>query len=154
MRAVAHGWKPRGKKSKDLPPEEVARKFMKAESQKSKVKTPQERAKNLMLSLAGEVESQNGEAKFLKAGRLENFFRMKADLKREAPLTGLKHWEPNKSQKSGDTDKSQNESFTTKKDAWRKGIVTNIPDRKTMYFTGKQTAYDTAVVFRQAIKVK
>jgi|TARA_R100001530_G_scaffold24340_1_gene19758 hypothetical protein len=47
-----------------------------------------------------------------------------------------------------------NESFTTKKDAWRKGIVTNIPDRKTMYFTGKQTAYDTAVVFRQAIKVK
>ena len=46
------------------------------------------------------------------------------------------------------------EAFTTNRQAWRKGFITNIPDRKTMYFTGKQTSYDTAVVFRQAIKVK
>ena len=54
------------------------------------------------------------------------------------------------------TCKSQriNESFTTHRDAWRKGFITNIPDKKTMYFTGKQTSYDTAVIFRQVLKVK
>lgn len=46
------------------------------------------------------------------------------------------------------------ESYTTRKDAWRKGFITNTPDKKTMYFTGKQTSYDTAVVFRQVLKVR
>lgn len=54
------------------------------------------------------------------------------------------------------SEKSQriNENYTTNRDAWRKGFITNTPDRKTMYFTGKQTSYDTAVVFRQVLKVK
>ena len=55
------------------------------------------------------------------------------------------------SQKSKESKvKTIKESFTTDPKAWRRGIVSKIPDNRTMYFTGKQTSSDTAT----KVKVK
>ena len=176
MRAVAHGWKPKGKKSKQQPSKKVARKFMKkgvhTESQKSKKESPTERALNLRKHIRTKVDSEMGKGvvmgkeveKSVKLAGIMARIEARRLHKLEHPVTGMMNTKSQnsgnqktatyKSQNSGESKENQNESFTTKRDAWRKGILTNVPDNKTMYFTGKQTSYDTAVLMRNAIKVK
>jgi len=113
------------------------------EDEESKVKTPIERAEALSKRLKKLANTEMSKGIYL-GPKVKNSVKVAGILARLKVRQKHQDW---KSQKV-------NETFTTKKDAWRKGIITNIPDKKTMYFTGKQTSYDTAVVFRQAIKVK
>lgn len=158
MRAVAHGWKPKSQKSK-LPSVGVARKFMKVgihteeqESKVKRVKSPEERATSLADKLRqdADVEMDKGVymgpkvKKSVKATGILARIRARKQYKAEHPLTPL-----GKSQKSQKPEsKSQNESFTTDPKAWKRGIITKIPDKKTMYFTGRQTSSDLIKVKR------
>lgn len=144
MRAVAHGWKPKSKKSIPI---KVARKFMTVKkSKKSKANEALVRAESLELlfrmrmdSLPLEEKSKDME-KCIKIRGIIARIRERRLLKAEMPRTY-------KSQKV-------TESFTTKKDAWRKGIVTNTPDKRTMYFTGNQTSADRVSFYSKQKKSK
>jgi len=118
---------------------------MDAKSQKSKVKTPTERAENLAARLRREADIEMSKGvymgpkvkKSVKAVGLLARIKARRAYHAEHPLDLM-----SKSQKS---QKSQNESFTTDPEAWKRGIVTKTPDRKTMYFTGKQSRSDLKV---------
>ena len=120
---------------------------MDAKSQKSKVKTPTERAENLAARLRRDADIEMSKGiymgpkvrKSVKAVGLLARIKARRQYHSEHPIDLISK---SKSQKS---QKSQNESFTTDPKAWKRGIVTKTPDRKTMYFTGKQSRSDLKV---------